>query len=78
MRPLRAIPLSCARPVLLGALLALLLAPPRGCAGRAWSSAVIPVDAADSPWVVALASRDRFGATRSGQFCGGVLVGVRR
>ncbi|WP_406185272.1 serine protease [Streptomyces sp. NBC_01006] len=34
-----------------------------------------PVKAADSPWVVALASRDRFGGTRGGQFCGGVLVG---
>ncbi|RYJ19802.1 putative serine proteinase [Streptomyces sp. L-9-10] len=29
---------------------------------------------ADSPWVVALASRDRFGGTRAGQFCGGVVV----
>ncbi|MCX5151231.1 serine protease [Streptomyces sp. NBC_00320] len=34
-----------------------------------------PVKAADSPWVVALASRDRFGGTRGGQFCGGVIVG---
>ncbi|MFH8792044.1 serine protease [Streptomyces sp. NPDC017941] len=34
-----------------------------------------PVRVADSPWVVALASRDRFGGTRSGQFCGGVVVG---
>ncbi|MFJ6796970.1 serine protease [Streptomyces sp. NPDC091268] len=33
-----------------------------------------PVKAADSPWVVALASRDRFGGTRGGQFCGGVVV----
>ncbi|MGW0389802.1 S1 family peptidase [Streptomyces sp. NPDC003042] len=33
-----------------------------------------PVKAADSPWVVALASRDRFGGTRDGQFCGGVVV----
>ncbi|MEN3585251.1 serine protease [Streptomyces sp. ZYX-F-203] len=33
------------------------------------------VDAADAPWAVALASRDRFGGTRSGQFCGGVAVG---
>ncbi|MFD9716219.1 serine protease [Streptomyces sp. NPDC059076] len=33
-----------------------------------------PVRVADSPWVVALASRDRFGGTRSGQFCGGVVV----
>ncbi|MFG2652351.1 serine protease [Streptomyces sp. NPDC048436] len=34
-----------------------------------------PVRVADSPWVVALSSRDRFGGTRSGQFCGGVVVG---
>lgn len=33
-----------------------------------------PVRADDSPWVVALASRDRFGGTRAGQFCGGVVV----
>lgn len=33
-----------------------------------------PVRVADSPWVVALASRDRFGGTRAGQFCGGVVV----
>ncbi|MEU6208525.1 serine protease [Streptomyces sp. NPDC047023] len=33
-----------------------------------------PVKVADSPWVVALASRDRFGGTRDGQFCGGVVV----
>ncbi|MCX4670517.1 serine protease [Streptomyces sp. NBC_01381] len=34
-----------------------------------------PVDVADSPWMVALSSRDRFGGTRAGQFCGGVVVG---
>ncbi|MFF2848575.1 serine protease [Streptomyces sp. NPDC058001] len=34
-----------------------------------------PVDVADSPWVVALSSRDRFGGTRAGQFCGGVVIG---
>ncbi|MFI6288597.1 S1 family serine peptidase [Streptomyces sp. NPDC051018] len=33
-----------------------------------------PVHVADTPWVVALASRDRFGGTRAGQFCGGVVV----
>ncbi|MFE3643789.1 serine protease [Streptomyces sp. NPDC059169] len=33
-----------------------------------------PVAAGESPWVVALSSRDRFGGTRAGQFCGGVLV----
>ncbi|MET9961532.1 serine protease [Streptomyces sp. NPDC006326] len=37
-----------------------------------------PVKAADSPWVVALASRDRFGGTRAGQFCGGVVVAPTR
>ncbi|MFE5814927.1 S1 family peptidase [Streptomyces sp. NPDC056479] len=34
-----------------------------------------PVDVSDSPWTVALASRDRFGGTRAGQFCVGVAVG---
>jgi secreted trypsin-like serine protease len=34
-----------------------------------------PVDASESPWTVALSSRDRFGGTRAGQFCGGVAVG---
>ncbi|MFC0598955.1 serine protease [Streptomyces palmae] len=29
---------------------------------------------ADAPWMVAVASRDRFGDTRSGQFCGGVAI----
>ncbi|MEI7032900.1 serine protease [Streptomyces pratensis] len=29
---------------------------------------------ADSPWAVALSSRDRFGGARAGQFCGGVAV----
>lgn len=33
-----------------------------------------PVDISQSPWTVALASRDRFGGTRAGQFCGGVAV----
>ncbi|MFJ1598412.1 S1 family peptidase [Streptomyces sp. NPDC088261] len=28
----------------------------------------------DSPWVVALSSRARFGGSRAGQFCGGVVV----
>ncbi|MET7684196.1 serine protease [Streptomyces sp. NPDC005423] len=34
-----------------------------------------PVDVSASPWTVALSSRDRFGGTRAGQFCGGVAVG---
>ncbi|MFF4755459.1 serine protease [Streptomyces sp. NPDC002514] len=33
-----------------------------------------PVDVSQSPWTVALASRDRFGGTRAGQFCGGVVI----
>ncbi|MYR58437.1 trypsin-like serine protease [Streptomyces sp. SID625] len=33
-----------------------------------------PVDVAQSPWTVALSSRDRFGGTRAGQFCGAVAV----
>lgn len=31
----------------------------------------------DAPWVVAVASEGLFGATRSGQFCGGALVSPR-
>ncbi|MFE7212763.1 serine protease [Streptomyces sp. NPDC001698] len=34
-----------------------------------------PVDVSQSPWTVALSSRDRFGGTRAGQFCGGVVIG---
>ncbi|MEV5509327.1 S1 family peptidase [Streptomyces orinoci] len=30
----------------------------------------------DAPWTVALASRERFGDIRAGQFCGGVVVGT--
>jgi secreted trypsin-like serine protease len=33
-----------------------------------------PVKIDQSPWVVALASRDRFGGVRAGQFCGGAVV----
>ncbi|MFI8190200.1 S1 family peptidase [Streptomyces sp. NPDC085946] len=34
-----------------------------------------PVDVSQSPWTVALSSRERFGESRAGQFCGGVAVG---
>ncbi|MET8248419.1 serine protease [Streptomyces sp. NPDC005202] len=34
-----------------------------------------PVEVSESPWIVALSSRDRFGGTRAGQFCGGVAIG---
>ncbi|MEU6118138.1 serine protease [Streptomyces sp. NPDC047117] len=50
-----------------------------GVPGPAAADSVIvggrQVQASSSPWVVALASRERFGDERSGQFCGGVLVG---
>jgi secreted trypsin-like serine protease len=36
-----------------------------------------PTTTDSEPWVVALASRERFGSARSGQFCGGVAVGPR-
>jgi secreted trypsin-like serine protease len=36
-----------------------------------------PTTTDSEPWVVALASRQRFGSGRSGQFCGGVAVGPR-
>ncbi|MGW0710426.1 S1 family peptidase [Streptomyces sp. NPDC002643] len=34
-----------------------------------------PVEISQAPWTVALSSRDRFGGTRAGQFCGGVVIG---
>lgn len=49
-------------------------------AGAAVETRIIggaPARAADHPWTVAVASPDRFGASRSGQFCGGALVGRR-
>jgi secreted trypsin-like serine protease len=36
-----------------------------------------PVDVSEHPWTVALASESRFGTARSGQFCGGAVVGPR-
>lgn len=76
MRPLRALPLPSLIPVLLGVVLALVPAPQAHARDRAVVGGR-PVDAAEHPWVVALSSRDRFGKTRSGQFCGGALVGAR-
>ncbi|MFJ3586576.1 serine protease [Streptomyces sp. NPDC090127] len=37
-----------------------------------------PAEALEAPWAVALSSRDRFGGTRAGQFCGGVVVAPTR
>ncbi|MCK8675902.1 serine protease [Streptomyces lichenis] len=65
----------CAAP--LAALVAAATLPLGTAAPAAADSVVVggqPVRAEDSPWVVALSSRDRFGGTRAGQFCGGVVV----
>ncbi|MFE1383202.1 serine protease [Streptomyces sp. NPDC058740] len=52
--------------------------PPLAAAVPAAADSVVvggqPARIADAPWVVALSSRDRFGGTRAGQFCGGVVV----
>lgn len=80
MRPLRALQLSPLIPALLGVPVALVLALVPAPQAEAKDRAVVggrPVDAAEHPWVVALASRDRFGDARSGQFCGGAVVGTR-
>lgn len=37
-----------------------------------------PVEISESPWTVALSSRDRFGGTRAGQFCGGVVISASK
>ena len=60
------------------ALVAVAAAIPLLSAAPAASDVVVgglPVDVAQSPWTVALSSRDRFGGMRAGQFCGGVVVG---
>lgn len=67
---------ALARPLVLAAAAAVI--PLASAAPVAADSVVVggfPVDVSDSPWTVALSSRDRFGGTRSGQFCGGVAVG---
>lgn len=56
------------------------LAPPAAAHDQDPDRAVIggsPVRAESHPWVVALSSRARFGPERSGQFCGGAIVGPR-
>ncbi|MFI7502566.1 S1 family serine peptidase [Streptomyces sp. NPDC049687] len=66
---------AVARPL---ALVAAVVAIPLLSAAPAASDVVLggfPIEAAQSPWTVALASRDRFGRMRSGHFCGGVVVG---
>lgn len=72
MRPRPFRPFLCLVPLLLTALVA---------AGAPEKDRVVvgghPVSAAEHPWAVALVSRDRFGKARSGQFCGGAVVGTR-
>ncbi|MEW2048076.1 serine protease [Streptomyces sp. NPDC005476] len=67
---------ALSRPLILAAVA---IAIPMASAAPAASDGVVvggfPVDVSQSPWTVALSSRDRFGGMRSGQFCGGVAVG---
>ncbi|MFF1544868.1 S1 family peptidase [Streptomyces sp. NPDC058291] len=67
---------ALSRPLILAAAV---MAIPLAFAAPAASDGIVlggvPVDVSQTPWVVALSSRDRFGGTRSGQFCGGVAVG---
>jgi len=66
---------TLARPLVLAA--AATAIPLLSTASVAADSVVIgsfPIDVSESPWTVALSSRDRFGGTRAGQFCGGVAI----
>lgn len=67
---------TLARPLVLAAAATAI---PLGSAAPAAADSIVvggfPVEVSDSPWTVALSSRDRFGGTRAGQFCGGVAVG---
>ncbi|MEU5984501.1 serine protease [Streptomyces sp. NPDC047434] len=55
---------------------------PLAAAPPAFADSVVvggqPARTEEAPWVVALSSRDRFGGTRAGQFCGGVVVAPTR
>ncbi|MEU8618852.1 serine protease [Streptomyces sp. NPDC048623] len=69
-------PIARALTVALGLIVA--AAGPLGGAEAAQADSVVvggqPAGITEAPWVVALSSRDRFGGTRAGQFCGGVVV----
>ncbi|MFF9688583.1 S1 family peptidase [Streptomyces sp. NPDC014623] len=69
--PVRVLPAACTVAV---AAALIPLGPPPPAAADSIIIGGKPVAVADSPWTVALASRDRFGGTRAGQFCGGVAV----
>ncbi|MFH8473777.1 S1 family peptidase [Streptomyces sp. NPDC018000] len=63
-------------------LMAVTAAIPLGSAAPAVADSIViggqPAHVKDSPWVVALSSRDRFGGARAGQFCGGVVVAPKK
>jgi secreted trypsin-like serine protease len=63
------------RPLALAATMTVI--PLMGAAPAAADSVVVggfPIEISQAPWTVALSSRDRFGGTRAGQFCGGVAI----
>ncbi|OIK04352.1 serine protease [Streptomyces monashensis] len=71
----RSVARALVRPLALAAAAAVI--PLVGAAPAAADSVVVggfPIDVSQAPWTVALSSRDRFGGTRAGQFCGGVAV----
>ncbi|MEU2621544.1 serine protease [Streptomyces sp. NPDC007157] len=64
------------RPLILAAVTAVIpLAGPPPAVADSVVVGGFPVDVSQTPWTVALSSRDRFGGTRAGQFCGGVAIG---
>ncbi|MFC9849097.1 S1 family serine peptidase [Streptomyces sp. NPDC060223] len=60
---------------LAAAAVAIPLASPAPAAADSIIIGGFPVEISEAPWTVALSSRDRFGGTRAGQFCGGVVIG---
>ncbi|MCG7206266.1 MULTISPECIES: S1 family peptidase [Streptomyces] len=64
------------RPLILAAVTAVIpLAGPPPAVADSVVVGGFPIDVSQAPWTVALSSRDRFGGTRAGQFCGGVAIG---
>lgn len=71
----RSVVRALTQPLVMAAAMAVI--PLMGAAPVAADSVVVggfPIDVSQAPWTVALSSRDRFGGTRAGQFCGGVVV----
>jgi secreted trypsin-like serine protease len=71
----RSVARALIRPLALAATMTAI--PLAGAAPAAADSVVVggfPIDVSQAPWTVALSSRDRFGGTRAGQFCGGVAI----